>query len=286
MRKIDVHHHFFPSTYRKADVSAAVGFRTPPEHLPWTPDLSLQNMDALGVELAILSVPAGYPHGIDMASLTRARDANRAMADICALYPRRFAFWGCLGDWRDVDSAVNMISYVLDDLHAVGIAVASSYGDGGAAKYIGDDLFDPVWEGLNRRNTVIFLHGAQTPHSTPIPHAMLGLPITEVPNETAKAIAHLVVSGKTKRYGSLSFLLAHLGGTTTSIAPRVAALARYMGATLSEAQILDEFRKCWWDSALCTGAAIGGAYEVVSKERVVWGSDFPGGCQIVLLASM
>lgn len=51
--------------------------------------------------------------------------------------------------------------------------------DGGAA-YIGDDKYDPVWEELDRRGAVVFLHGTQTPSSTPYPHPFLGLPITEV----------------------------------------------------------------------------------------------------------
>ena len=46
--------------------------------------------------------------------------------------------------------------------------------------YIADDAFDPVWEELNKRSAVVFLHGAQIPSSTPYPHPFLGIPIMEV----------------------------------------------------------------------------------------------------------
>jgi hypothetical protein len=46
--------------------------------------------------------------------------------------------------------------------------------------YIGDDIYDPIWSALDTRRAIIFIHGTQTPASTPIPHPTLGLPITEV----------------------------------------------------------------------------------------------------------
>jgi hypothetical protein len=46
--------------------------------------------------------------------------------------------------------------------------------------YIGHDQYDPIFATLNERGAVVFLHGAQTPSSTPYPHDFLGLPITEV----------------------------------------------------------------------------------------------------------
>ena len=95
--KIDVHHHYFPPSMKKAAASAAVGFCTPPEHLPWTPKVSLDAMSALAVDRAILSVPANfYPE-----SFKTVHEANEDMARICSEHPDKFSFWACLGDWRD-----------------------------------------------------------------------------------------------------------------------------------------------------------------------------------------
>ena len=141
MSAIDVHHHIFPATLPKAALSRAVGFRTPPAHLPWSPALSLRAMDALGVELAVLSVPTGhFPDDV--------RALNDDMRAACVQHPGRFAFWGCAGDLRDTKgasgrryvhesaecvhahtAALELIAYALDDLGAVGIAVSSVYGE-------------------------------------------------------------------------------------------------------------------------------------------------------------
>ncbi len=97
--RIDIHHHFFPSSLSrvKSAQSQSVGFRTPPENLPWTVDLSLRAMDSLGIRLAVLSLPAGIAETFD-----EARDVNKFMYEIVQQHQDRFAFWGCLGDWRDV----------------------------------------------------------------------------------------------------------------------------------------------------------------------------------------
>lgn len=93
--------------------------------------------------------------------------------------------------------ALELISYVFDELGAVGVAVSSSYGEGSEAskfssasfqrthlplciEYIGDDEYDPIWSALDARGAIVFIHGTQTPSSTPIAHPTLGLPITAV----------------------------------------------------------------------------------------------------------
>ncbi|EIM88074.1 amidohydrolase 2 [Stereum hirsutum FP-91666 SS1] len=284
---IDVHHHFFPPNYTlfKQTLSHSLGFRTPPENFPWSASSSLRAMDTLGIELAILSTPAGYPHLEGEEGRKKTREANAQMGEICKCeeWRGRFRFWGCVGDMRDTQVALEMIKYSMDELGAVGIAVASCYGNGSDAKYIGDDIFDPIWEDLNRRSAIVFLHGAQIPSSTPCPNEFLGVPVTEVPNETTKAISHLVTSLKTLHYPQLTFLLSHLGGTLTALAPRVAALARYMGSEMSEEAILREFGRCWLDCGLSCGegslrgveAMTAGGGEGGGLGRVVYGSDYP-----------
>ena len=97
-----------------------------------------------------------------------------------------------------------------------------------------------------------------------------------MPHETFKAAAHLVVSGKTRRFSRLAFILAHMGGSTLPLVPRIAGLSPYMGAPLSEEEILSEFRRYWWDAALSGGCTTQMVDSWGLGDRIFWGSDFPG----------
>ncbi|KAI0375601.1 amidohydrolase 2 [Pilatotrama ljubarskyi] len=277
MERVDVHHHIFPASIGKAGLSAKVGWRTPPENLPWTPEISLRAMDQLGIKVAVLSLPAGLPVGPSgQANRAAAREFNAYAARICLDYPERFRFFACLPHLPDIEGVLAELRYGLDELKACGIIISSSYGQGEDARYVGDDLFDPIWEELDRRAAVVFLHGAQVPASTPHPHLSLGIPVIEVPHETFKAAAHLVVTGKKRRWPNVKIILAHLGGSTPSLAPRVAVLSSYMGCTLTPEEILEDFRTFYYDTALSshetTLTAIG---SFVDTTHLLFGTDFP-----------
>ncbi|KAF7352725.1 hypothetical protein MVEN_01238700 [Mycena venus] len=191
-QRIDVHHHYFPANFDKAKSNEKAGWRTPAENLPWSPEISLKFMDAASIDVAILSPPG---HRLRL----------RVLAEI---------------------------AYAFDELKADGIGLSSSYGEGKDATYVGDDRYDAIWAELDKRKATVFLHGAQTPSSTPHPHPFLGVPVVEVPNETFKAAAHLVVTGRKRKYPNTRIILAHLGGSTPFLAARVAVLSRQMGCSL------------------------------------------------------
>ncbi|KAH9951618.1 hypothetical protein B0H21DRAFT_183344 [Amylocystis lapponica] len=277
LHRIDVHHHWFPASLKKADQSVSVGWRTPPENLPWTPWVSLRAMDALGIDLAVLSLPAGVPGGaVGMQNRRAAREFNVHASRICLEHPGRFGFFACLPIPSDSQAALEELAFALDTLGAEGIALASSYGEGSSATYIGHDEYDPVWEELDKRGAVVFLHGAQTPSSTPYPHPFLGIPITEVPNETFKAAAHLVVTGKRRRFPNVKIVLAHLGGCTAALAPRVAVLSQHMGCTLTPEEILEDFASFYYETALSAHeTTLAAAETFVKPGRLLLGTDFP-----------
>ncbi|KAF5390686.1 hypothetical protein D9757_002726 [Collybiopsis confluens] len=248
--RVDVHHHFFPASIQKEKLDPRTGFRTPPENLPWTPQLSLKFMDEAGIDTAILSLPALASGSIGDANRTLARQMNRDMARIRDEHPTRFGFFATLPFLQDVRGALAEIAYASDQLKADGVAISSSYGEGPHAKYVGDRLYEPIWAELNARRAVVFLHGTQTPSSTPHPNALLGLPIVEVPNETFKAASHLVITGTKCKYPDIQIILAHMGGSTPFLSPRVAVLSNYMGCKLTPEEILAGFKSFYFDTAL------------------------------------
>ncbi|TFK55950.1 amidohydrolase 2 [Heliocybe sulcata] len=266
--RIDFHHHFFPASLNKARRNEKVGWKTPSENLPWSPAVSLNAMNELGIRKAILSLPAGT------YSRVQAREYNRYAASVCLALPDRFRFLATLPDLRDVEGALDEITYALDDLGADGIALSSSYGETEDRAYCGDDRAEPVWAELDRRKTLVFLHGSQVP--TSYPHPFLGIPVVEVPHETFKAAAQLVVSGKKRKYPHVKIVLAHLGGAVPFLASRVAVLSRHMGCPLSTDEILQDFKSFYYEVALSGYESnLEAMRKFVPLDRLLFGSDIP-----------
>lgn len=161
--------------------------------------------------------------------------------------------------------------------------------------YIGDSKYESIWAELNRRKAVVFLHGNQIPSSIPWPHPTLGIPVCEVrsppptnnstfihsiiqvPNETFKAAAHLVVTGRKRQYPDVKIIIAHLGGSTPFLAPRVAVLSRHMGCQLTTEEILEDFSTFYYDTALSAwGPNLVALDSFVPESQILFGTDFPG----------
>jgi 6-methylsalicylate decarboxylase len=106
-RRIDLHHHFFPSTLEKAKKNLQVGWRTPPENLPWTPKVSLNFMDAFGIDIAILSLPPSSAGTTGPENRAAAKTHNASVANICKQYPTRFGFFASLPFLNDTEGDDN-----------------------------------------------------------------------------------------------------------------------------------------------------------------------------------
>ncbi|KAF7292389.1 hypothetical protein HMN09_01223000 [Mycena chlorophos] len=274
-RRIDVHHHYFEASLNKAK-PVNIGWRAPQENHPWTPQVSLNWMDAHGVDVTILSFPALWVGKVGKENRDQTRQRNEDMAAVCRAHPTRFGFFAMLPFMDDVEGALDEIAYALDVLKADGISMSSLQGAGADAVYIGDDKYDEIWRELNRRKTVLFLHGSQVPATTPFPHPFLGLPITEVPGETFKAVAHLVVSGRKRAYPDIRIIVAHMGGSTLLLAPRVAAMSHHMGCELTPDEIMADFATFYYDTALTAHSSTLSLMKAfVTPERILFGSDFP-----------
>lgn len=98
-----------------------------------------------------------------------------------------------------------------------------------------------------------------------------------MPNETYKAAAHLVVTGKKRKYANVRVILAHLGGATPFLAPRVAMLSSYMGCVLSPEEILADFKTFYYETALSAHrTTLAALTAFISPDHLLFGTDFPG----------
>src|SRR5581483_8750373 len=185
-KRIDVHHHFTPPAFNEVrERGAGAADKT------WSVEAMLEDMDKGGLTSVIHST-AGTNLGNKARSLARA--ANEHAAKLSADYPGRFGSWATL-PMPDIEGSLEEIAYALDTLKADGIYLWTNY-DG---KHLGDPAFNPIYEELNRRKSVCFVHPVGAPCCGNVVPGINPSAI-EYGTDTTRAIARMIFTGCTRRY--------------------------------------------------------------------------------------
>ena len=265
-RRIDTHHHVVPPDYAawlRSRGMEAGGLPIP----DWSVEAAQALMDARGVETAILSVSTPGVHlGDDAEARALARDVNEFAADVVRNQPRRFGFFAtlCLPDVR---GSLEELGHVFDTLHADGVVLlANSRG-----VYLGAKEFDPLFEELDRRKAVVFVHPSIPPGLEPLS----GIPafVADFLLDTTRAAILLARSGTLERYPDLKIILSHAGGFLPYAAHRVCAAAWPTGNPLDGFAQLQRF---YFDIALSgSPTALPSLLAFAAPGHVTFGSDFP-----------
>lgn len=270
--RIDVHHHFAsPYWMRTAD---GISPSTMGIWHPWTPQKSIATMDEGGCQKAILSVTTpGISFGDNAQSARLARDSNDYAAKMRSDHPGRFGLFAAM-PFPDVDACLKEIAYGLDTLKADGIGMFTSYGK----YYLGDAIFDPIFDELNRRGAVLFVH----PTSPQCCAGLLQPQITdadiEYGTDTTRAIAHLILSGKTIKYPNVKIIWSHAGGTMPYLEWRFMREAKNMPKYPNGQQptFEDEARKMYYDTAQAAVAApMAAITKMIPVSHLLFGTDYP-----------
>ena len=232
----------------------AVGGDPAGYHLPkWSPAASEAFLDANGGAIAILSLSAPGPSiaGNQQGARQLARKANDYMAEIRDSSPERFGFFGAIPDGLDTAGTIEEIAYALDVLKADGITIFTRYGDGNY--YLGHKAFLPLWEELNRRRAVVFIHPTHAVDTTPV-NARLHGPGIDYPHETTRTAVDMIMSRTLQKHPKVKVILSHAGGNLPWIIPRLALAVRGVPPRLSGGVTYEEWmgglRRFYYDLAL------------------------------------
>jgi 6-methylsalicylate decarboxylase len=268
--RIDVHHHMFPAFYMKAmeEQMRAGGF-TP---RPWTPSVSLDMMDKHGIATAFVSPVQRLVMDSMSDRSEKARSLARQNNEYCAQlakdYPGRFGFFAAL-PLPDTDGSLKEIAYSLDTLKADGIALWTSY----MGKWLGDPSFAPVYEELNRRSAVVFVHPARASCC----RSLLGQSgIIEYDIDTARAIDSLLLDGTLAKNPNVRFIFSHSGGAFPVLAARIIDDFPKSRAANAPNGVEYEFKKLYFDTAHAGRApALDALKDIVPISQIMYGSDAP-----------
>ncbi|CAE6746824.1 amidohydrolase family protein [Paraburkholderia nemoris] len=266
-RKIDTHQHFLPKLYVDAVGLDLLNAAMPGGVAPtWSVEAALAMMDENGIDEGILSISSG-PTLPDAATLLR--KCNDLAAELRARHPGRFGSFASL-PLPDVDAALKEVSYCLDVLKVDGFIAFTNYN----GLYLGDELFTPLWEELNRRGTVVFIHPNQPPHEIP---PVAPASVLEYPFETTRTATSLIMSGAMSHFRNIRFILSHAGGTLPFLVPRIALSISMMPAVAERVgDTLAAVRSFYFDTALSTGnAPLSALTQVADPDHILFGTDFP-----------
>lgn len=267
--RIDTHCHVLPPFYKDALEAAEVedaGGRALPA---WSPERAIAAMNALNVRVGIMSVSTpGVAVFNGLTAVSLAMQCNNYCAMVRAQYPGRFGFFATVPS-QYPEAAAHEAARALDVLHADGIIlIANTRG-----KYVGEPGLEPLWEVLNVRHGVVFIHPGDLPGTPPPP----GVPsyATDFPLDTTRAAYLIVRNGLKKKYPNIKFILSHAGGNVPYLSYRMAlALNGENGLPIDDS--LEQFSDFYFDLALsATEAALPSLLSFAKPGHVVFGSDWP-----------
>jgi predicted TIM-barrel fold metal-dependent hydrolase len=265
--RIDVHHHMLPPFYMDLRRAVPDVGRMP----ECSPARSLDDMEKNGVMTAMLSLAvSGVSFDAGEAGRSLARKSNDFGAELVRDHPSSFGLLAAL-PLPDPQGSLAEIEYALDKLHADGIALLSSYGD----KWLGDPTYAPVFEELNRRKAVVFVHpNAPNCCANLLPHVPAST--IEFLFDTTRTIESLLTTGTFSRFPNVQFIFSHGGGAMPMLANRIARnFPKDLSAQVPNG-VLYELKRQYYDTASASNpTSLNALLSVVPASQVVFGSDFP-----------
>ncbi|WP_062431475.1 amidohydrolase family protein [Herbidospora daliensis] len=269
---IDVHAHFVTGDYVAA--ASEAGHVTPdgmPRWPAWTPDGHLNLMDVNGIRKSFLSVSSPGTHfGDDVAARKLSRQVNDYAADLVHRHPDRFGHFASL-PLPDVEGALAEAVHALDELGSDGVALMSN----AHGRYLGDAAYEPLWEELDRRRAVVFVHP-----TSPVNHEQVALgrprPMLEFIFDTTRTVSDLVFSGVLARHPGIRWIFTHGGGALPLLSDRMELFrTAFFGGSPDDPSVLDQVGRLWFDIAGTPFPRQVPALEkAVGADQILYGSDY------------
>ncbi|MGN5632116.1 amidohydrolase family protein [Streptomyces sp. AC154] len=269
---IDVHAHFVTDSYVAAARSAGIEH---PDGMPgwptWSVEQHLDLMDRSGIEKSYVSISSpGVHFGDDVAARVLAREVNEFAAGVRREHPQRFGHFASL-PLPDVEGSLAETAHALGVLGADGVAVETNH----HGSYLGDPRFEPLWEDLDRRGALVFVHPTSPPHADDV---SLGRPrpMLEFLFDTARTASDLLLRGVFTRFPRIRWVLTHGGGALPLLADRIDMFsAVFRDGSKDAPSALEELGHVWYDMAGTPFPRQVPALDAAfGTERLLYGSDY------------
>jgi predicted TIM-barrel fold metal-dependent hydrolase len=269
---IDTHHHILPDFFWREtnDSHAPIGGLAP---LQWSKEAMISFMNDAGIDVAVMSVSTPGVHlGDSEKARALARRFNEFAAALVHSRPDRFASFACL-PLPDIDASLEELSYALDVLRLDGLVLFTNSN----GVYLGDSALEPVFEELERRKSVVFVHPNPSPDAAA--HS-LGLPdnLIDFPTDTNRAVAQMHYTNRFARTPNVKYIFSHAGGSIPYLAARFAIIDEmgFIAGGEQRGTAADMLPRIYWDTALAASdPVLRMLRDVAGIDQVLFGTDFP-----------
>jgi predicted TIM-barrel fold metal-dependent hydrolase len=280
---VDVHAHCTPTAFselaaRHAPARRGEPYPTraggPPPPRSDAPDEiegRLALMDDAGVQLQVLSQPAG-PYFDDPAeALHGARLINDSYSQIVRRYPERFAAYAVL-PLPHVKESLDELRRAHDELGLCGAIIACSIQ---RTRSPVEEEFDPIYAEMDRLGCALYFHPSGNGLCSPLLNDYGLTYAAGAPMEDTTIVTHLMARAIPTRYPNIKIVVAHYGGAMPMLLnrldheapPRVPGLAEPPSVTA---------RRLYYDTVgHGSSVALWAALKAFGADHLMAGSDYP-----------
>lgn len=287
---IDVHSHHYPDPYLEACKRPDSGFEhyirddgrliiledgavalAAPQPLPAL-EHRMQLMDDAGVEIQVLSLSAPNVYTFaDSLRIPLTRECNDIFVDVAGGSNDRLKVFASI-PLPNMDASLDEIDRALALPGVSGIAVMTTVG----RRTLDDEMFDPVWEELSRREATVFVHPTVACCTEGIREYAMALAI-DFMAEATNAVARQTYSGAFTRWSGINWIFTHLGGATPFLIKR---FDNYFHQFPECREKIDRppseiIRDVHFDTCTMHAPALRCALDTFEIDQLVFGSDYP-----------
>ena len=237
----------------------------------YDPKRKLKDMDAAGVDMALLStnIPPPCMLAPELGN-AGAQAINDAIAELVDRYPNRFAGLACL-PWQNPDEAITEMGRV-KRLGFRGIMLYSHIG----GEPVDAPQFEPVYASAEKLRMPIVMHPTVPTWGEAIKdHWMIGMMGLQVDNSFA--LLRLILSGILERHPHLQIVMPHVGGILPYMSGRIDHQTEVLGRAREHiTQPPSKYlQSIYFDTVSPSVQALQYAYEFAGAERLLFGTDHP-----------
>lgn len=238
----------------------------------------LEHMDALGVDVQVLSIPAPGADRYETEDAVRlARVANDALAAICRQHPGRFVALATLPT-ASIEASLEELNRCYHEHGFRGFGCFSNLN----GLPLDNERYFPIYERLAELRLPVYIHPTAPLATKAVDLDIMPILIYGWAFDSTVAMTRLVYGRVLERFPEVSFVVADVGGVLAFFGQRATNI--YTGRTeeMRERYGLKEnplvtFKRFFVDTADHPAATLRCVLDFFGPERLVYGSNYPYG---------